>query len=97
MEHIERRHILPYAPPGSTTFLSQEVSVVEKLIEETRNYPDVVQAHSGDSKKIVLKKRFPYNIGRHGIYGAYCRVLLVVLRENEKKTGWKLVTAFPVM
>ena len=56
MEHIERRHILPYTPPGSTTFLSQEVSIVEKLIEETRNYPDVVQPHSRDSTKIVLKK-----------------------------------------
>ena len=56
MNHIGRRHILPYAPPGSTTFLSQEVSVVEKLIEETRNYPDVVQPHLKDSTKIVLKK-----------------------------------------
>lgn len=56
MEHIKRRHILPYAPPSSTTFLSQDVSVVDKLIEETRNYPDVVQPHSNDSRKIVLKK-----------------------------------------
>ena len=97
MEHIKRRHILPYAPPGSTTFLSQEVSVIEKLIEETRNFPDVDQPHCTDSTKRVLKKRFVYDIGRHGINGFYCKVLLVVLRKNKEKTGWKLVTAYPVM
>ena len=77
MEHVKRRHILPYAPIGSATFISREVGVVKDLIDKTIKNPDIIEPHRNDNTKVIFKKKFPYNIGRHGFHGAYCKVLLV--------------------
>ena len=42
MDHVERFHILPYVPPGSSYFFEKR-DKVRNLINVTLKYPDVVE------------------------------------------------------
>ena len=85
--------MLPLAPIGSSYFLSVEVGIVNDLINKTVNYPDVVEPHRFDSKKIIKKKTFSFNVGCHGLSGFFCRTVLVVVKKNDNT----IVTAYPIM
>ena len=51
------------------------------LINKTVNYPDVVEPHPFDSKKIIKKKTFSFNVGCHGLSGFFCKTVLVVVKK----------------
>ena len=50
----------------------------------------MIEPHRNDNTKVIFKKKFPYNIGRHGFNGAYFKVLLVVLFKHNGE----LITPF---
>ena len=55
MDHVERFHLLLFAPIGSSYFYFTR-NEVKNLINLTINYPDAVEPHRNDIHKISLKK-----------------------------------------
>lgn len=72
-------------------WVSSDVVYIRHLIIQTIANPDQTEPHKDDYDKIVLKKNYSVEIGKHGYTKKSCYNVTVILDKNYKR----LITAFP--
>ena len=90
MEHIFQDHMLPTARQGASYFLSRDRQTVRGMVTETHETGEVTPHKSG-SDRTVLKKKFPTQVGVHGITNAACYSVTVIVDTQSNI----LITGFP--
>ena len=92
MEHIYRNHMAPAASGKSFFTVSSRVEV-RNLVLNTVAHPDVVEPHRWCADKLLYKKHFHNNIGRHGTTGLLTNHICVVVRKSNNH----IMTAYPIL
>ena len=90
MERLIKKHLFPVK--GRKSFwVSSDLVYIRHLINQTIANPDQTEPHNDDNDKIVLKKNYSVEIGKHGCTKKPCYNVTVILDNNDKR----LITAFP--
>ena len=92
MERLIKKHLLP-VKRGKSFWVSSDVVYIRHLIIQTIANPDQTEPHKDDNDKIVLKKNYSVEIGKHGCTKKPCYNVIVILDKNDKR----LITAFPTL
>lgn len=90
MERIIKKHFSTIKR-GKSYWVSSDVVYIRHLIIQTIANPDQTEPHKYDNDKIVLKKNYSVEIGKHGYTKKPCYNVTVILNENDKR----LITTFP--
>lgn len=92
MEHIFQEHMLPTARQGASYFLSRNRQTVRGMVTETYETGEVTPHNcKSRSDRTVLKKKFPTQVGVHGITNAACYSVTVIVDTQSNI----LITGFP--
>ena len=91
MEHIYKNHMLPAASRKSY-FTTSSRTQVRNLVLNTIVHPAVVEPNQRCADKVLYKKRFANNIGRHGASGLDTNHICVVRKSNNH-----IITAYPIL
>ena len=91
-EKIKDAHMHP-GIQGKSLFLSTNESVVWNLVKDTFLHPNVLKPHRSKPhrSKVVLQKRFPYQVGNLGCNGAMCFWVTVIFHKVDQR----IITAYP--
>ena len=89
MERLIKKHLLP-VKRGKSFWVSSDLVYIRHLINQTIANPDQTEPHNDDNDKIVLKKNYSVEIGKHGYTKKPCYNVTVILDNNDKR----LITAF---
>ena len=90
MERLIKKHLLP-VKRGKSFWVSSDLVYISHLINQTIANPEQTEPHKDDNNKIVLKKNYSEEIGKHGYTKKPCYNVTVILDKNDKR----LITAFP--
>lgn len=88
--YIIKKHMLP-VPLRKSFYLTSDLNCVKNMILQTVENPDRKCPHRDDSGKTVYFKKYPNEIGIHGIRRTYCKTMVVVVRNWNNK----IITAYP--
>ena len=91
MEHIYRNHLAPAA--GKSFFATSGRTQVRNLVLTAIAHPDEVEPHQWCADKLLYKKPFPNNIGRHGGSGLDTNHICVVVRKSNNY----IIMAYPIL
>ena len=93
MEHIAQNHMLPMQCQGKSYFLSSDRKYVLAMVKDTTERPDTILPHKYRKDREVRKKKFPLQVGVHGItkVACYCVTVIFSVTNNE------IISAFPTV
>ena len=93
MEHIAQNHMLPMHCQGKSYFLSSDRKYVLAMVKDTTERPDTILPHKYRKDREVRKKKFPLQVGVHGItkVACYCVTVIFSVTNNE------IISAFPTV
>lgn len=90
MERLIKKHLF-HEKRRKSFWVSSDLVYIRHLINQTIANPDQTEPHNDDNDKIVLKKNYSVEIGKHGYTKKPCYNVTVILDNNDKR----LITAFP--
>jgi hypothetical protein len=93
MIHAFKTHIGDFTLGKKSMFLSRDEREVEYLIRQTIENADVQSPHRSNPSRLVFKKRFNNQIGKHGYTGNPCYRVIVIY---DLRTC-TIITAFPAL
>ena len=93
MEHIAQNHMFPTPCQGKSYFLSSDRKYVLAMVKDTTERPDTILPHKYRKDREVRKRKFPLQVGVHGItnVACYCVTVIFSVTNNE------IITVFPTV